>query len=103
MDDARNIRGSKVTIMVVGNKIDLPDQREVSTEEGQKLASELDVEFIETSAKAGINVKALFKNLVSNLPNQDSDQPESKENFKLEGADGEAGEAEDNTQKKGCC
>ena len=103
MDDARNIRGSKVTIMVVGNKIDLPDQREVSTEEGQKLASELDVEFIETSAKAGINVKALFKNLVSNLPNQDSDQPESKENVKLEGPDGEAGEAEDNTQKKGCC
>ena len=52
-----------MTIMVVGNKIDLPDQREVSTEEGQKLASELDVEFIETSAKAGINVKALFKSL----------------------------------------
>ena len=48
---------------MVGNKIDLGDKRKVGTEEGQKLATELGVHFIETSAKVGINVKNLFKNL----------------------------------------
>ena len=68
VDDARSIRGNNVSIIIVGNKIDLADQRQVYTEEGKKLASELDVEFIEASAKAGINIKALFKTLASNLP-----------------------------------
>jgi hypothetical protein len=32
----------------------------VNTEEGQALAKELGVLFIETSAKAGVNIKQLF-------------------------------------------
>lgn len=44
-------------IMLVGNKTDLSDKRQVSTEEGERKAKELNVMFIETSAKAGYNVK----------------------------------------------
>ena len=44
-------------IILVGNKIDLAEKRQVGTEEGQKLAHELGVMFIETSAKAGVNIK----------------------------------------------
>ena len=36
-----------------------PTYREVSTEEGEKKAKELDVMFIETSAKAGYNIKSV--------------------------------------------
>lgn len=43
--------------MLVGNKTDLSDKRQVSTEEGERKAKELNVMFIETSAKAGYNVK----------------------------------------------
>lgn len=43
--------------MLVGNKTDLSDKRQVSTEEGDRKAKELNVMFIETSAKAGYNVK----------------------------------------------
>lgn len=43
--------------MLVGNKTDLSDKRQVSTEEGERKARELNVMFIETSAKAGYNVK----------------------------------------------
>jgi Ni2+-binding GTPase involved in maturation of urease and hydrogenase len=43
--------------MLVGNKTDLADKRQVSTEEGEQKAKELNVMFIETSAKAGHNVK----------------------------------------------
>jgi hypothetical protein len=57
IDDVRTERGSDVIIMLVGNKTDLSDKRQVSTEEGERKARELNVMFIETSAKAGYNVK----------------------------------------------
>lgn len=49
-----------VIIMLVGNKTDLTDRRQVSSEEGEARARELNVMFIETSAKAGHNVKQVI-------------------------------------------
>lgn len=46
--------------MLVGNKTDLADKRQVSIEEGERKAKELNVLFTETRAKAGYNVKQLF-------------------------------------------
>lgn len=63
IDDAKSIRGNDLLIILVGNKIDFAEKRQVGTEEGQSLAKELGVMFIETSAKAGINVRQLFQNL----------------------------------------
>lgn len=40
----------------------------MSTEDGERLAREQGVLFIETSAKAGFNVKALFRRLATSLP-----------------------------------
>ena len=57
IEDVRAERGNDVTIMLVGNKTDLQDKRQVSMEEGERKAQELNVMFIETSAKAGYNVK----------------------------------------------
>lgn len=65
IDDVRTERGSDVIIMLVGNKTDLSDKRQVSTEEGERKAKELNVMFIETSAKAGYNVKQV--NTIYNL------------------------------------
>lgn len=64
IDDVRTERGSDVIIMLVGNKTDLSDKRQVSTEEGERKAKELNVMFIETSAKAGYNVKQVIYILV---------------------------------------
>lgn len=71
VDDAKAIRGNDLIIMLVGNKVDMAEKRQVSTEEGLALAKELDVLFIESSAKAGINIKQLFKNLAQSLPGMD--------------------------------
>ncbi|XP_024057086.2 ras-related protein Rab-41 isoform X2 [Terrapene carolina triunguis] len=57
IDDVRTERGSDVIIMLVGNKTDLADKRQVSIEEGERKAQELNVMYIETSAKAGYNMK----------------------------------------------
>lgn len=46
---------------MVGNKIDLPaHERQVSTQEGEALAAELGVPFVETSALNGSNVETAF-------------------------------------------
>ncbi|KPP61986.1 ras-related protein Rab-6A-like, partial [Scleropages formosus] len=109
IDDVRTERGSDVIIMLVGNKTDLADKREVSveaaekkarelnvmhietsakagynvkqitTEEGEQRAKELNVMFIETSAKTGYNVKQLFRRVAAALPGMDSTPEKSKE------------------------
>ena len=63
IDDVRTERGSDVIIMLVGNKTDLAEKRQVSTEDGEKKAKELNVMFIETSAKTGYNVKQVSREL----------------------------------------
>ncbi|XP_043222941.1 ras-related protein Rab6 isoform X2 [Amphibalanus amphitrite] len=74
IDDVRTERGSDVIIMLVGNKTDLSDKRQVSTEEGERKAKELSVMFIETSAKAGYNVKQLFRRVAAALPGMESSE-----------------------------
>ncbi|KAI3618532.1 hypothetical protein CBS9595_002895 [Malassezia furfur] len=72
VEDVRAERGNEVIVALVGNKDDLGDKREVSTEEGEQRAQEYNnVLFLETSAKAGHNVKALFKKIAQALPGMD--------------------------------
>ncbi|KAL7990793.1 hypothetical protein Chor_014223, partial [Crotalus horridus] len=61
IDDVRTERGSDVIIMLVGNKTDLADKRQITIEEGEQRAKELNVMFIETSAKTGYNVKQVMQ------------------------------------------
>ncbi|XP_072285356.1 ras-related protein Rab-6A-like isoform X4 [Pyxicephalus adspersus] len=89
IDDMRTERGSDVIIMLVGNKMDLPDKRQITTEEGEQRAKELSVMFVETSAKIGYNVKQLFRRVAAALPGMDSTPGKSKEemiDIKLEKA-----------------
>ena len=65
LKDFKNYVKKEGAYILIGNKSDLKDQRAVSTEEGEKLAREIDAsDFIETSAKYGENVEMAFKNLV---------------------------------------
>ncbi|MFX0018098.1 MAG: Rab family GTPase [Promethearchaeota archaeon] len=51
--------------ILIGNKIDLSDDRTVPEEKGKELAEKIQAsDFIETSAKFGDNVEKAFKNLV---------------------------------------
>ena len=54
-------------ILLVGNKTDLKDQREVSTEEGEKLANWLGCYHVECSAKMALNVHETVYNLVREI------------------------------------
>ncbi|XP_032886525.1 ras-related protein Rab-41 isoform X2 [Amblyraja radiata] len=81
IDDVRIERGSDVIIMLVGNKTDLADKRQVSMEEGERKAREVNVMYIETSAKAGYNVKQLFRRVAAALPGMDNAPEKSKEDM----------------------
>lgn len=72
IEDVRAERGQDVVIMLVGNKTDLSDRRQVSVDEGEETAKKESVLFIETSAKAGYNVKALFRKLAGALPGMEN-------------------------------
>ncbi|CAK0762198.1 Ras-related protein RABH1e [Coccomyxa viridis] len=72
IEEVRTERGSDVIVVLVGNKTDLVDKRQVSIEEGDAKAREFNVMFIETSAKAGFNIKALFRKIAAALPGMES-------------------------------
>ena len=55
-------------IVLVGNKTDLNDKREVTTQQGEDEAKKHNLMFVETSAKLGHNVKTLFKRIAQALP-----------------------------------
>lgn len=56
---------NKVSIVLIGNKKDLENERQVSTEEGQQLAREYNIRFFESSAKTNENVREAVNTLIT--------------------------------------
>lgn len=55
-------------MVVVGNKNDLrPDQRQITLEEGQRLADEFKCSFTEASARLNTNVGLAFERMVTEV------------------------------------
>jgi len=73
--------------------------REVSTEEGEQKAKEFNTMFIETSAKAGHNVKPLFRKIAQALPGIDSQQQQQQNEYPSQLIDIKMGQ---NKQNEGC-
>lgn len=51
------------SVMIVGNKCDITTGRQVSVEEGKRLASDVEGIHMECSARSGLNVEEMFKEL----------------------------------------
>jgi len=56
----------KMMKILVGNKCDI-DRREISSEEGDRLAKKYNMHFIETSAKTGHNVYEAFEQITKDM------------------------------------
>nr|POF13200.1 gtp-binding protein ypt2 [Quercus suber] len=66
-----------VNKILIGNKCDWEEKRAVSTEQGQALADELGIPFMEVSAKSNINVEKAFFSLAGDIKKRivDTQQP----------------------------
>jgi Ras-related protein Rab-1A len=58
---------ANITKMLVGNKLDLEDMRQIMREEGKQKAEELNVKFLETSAKESTNVDLAFHTMIREI------------------------------------
>ncbi len=54
----------QIPVMILGNKIDLSAEREVTLEEGERFAQERNILFRECSAKSGENIAETFHEMV---------------------------------------
>ena len=63
----REEANQNVLIYIVGNKIDMREERKIKTEDGEKLAGDYGFPFVETSAKEGININETFEDLVEKI------------------------------------
>ncbi|MPC68317.1 Ras-related protein Rab-10 [Portunus trituberculatus] len=56
--------------MILGNKCDMEDKRVINKEKGESIALEHGIRFLETSAKANINIEQAFLELAEAILNK---------------------------------
>ncbi|XP_043218797.1 ras-related protein Rab-37-like isoform X3 [Amphibalanus amphitrite] len=65
--EIREYAQDNVVIMLLGNKCDRSEDRVVQSDDGERLAREFNVVFMETSAKTGMNVELAFSAIARDL------------------------------------
>uniref|UniRef100_A0A3B3QWN4 small monomeric GTPase n=1 Tax=Paramormyrops kingsleyae TaxID=1676925 RepID=A0A3B3QWN4_9TELE len=85
-----------VVLMLLGNKADAAHERVVKREEGERLAKEYGVPFMETSAKSGMNVELAFTAIAKELKHRTM-KDEGEQKFQLQEF------VKKETRSTGCC
>ncbi|MEQ2295556.1 Ras- protein Rab-37 [Ameca splendens] len=85
-----------VVIMLLGNKADMSSERAIRRDEGERLAREYSVPFMETSAKTGVNVELAFTAVAKELKHRAVQHP-NEPKFQIHEY------IESQKEKSGCC
>ncbi|XP_021725439.1 ras-related protein Rab11D-like [Chenopodium quinoa] len=67
LEELRGHADKNIVIMLVGNKIDLEDQRAVATEDAKEFAEKEGLFFLETSALDSTNVETAFNTVLNEI------------------------------------
>ena len=105
-EQAQKEAGKDTSVILVGNKCDLENERKISKEKGEEKAKTFNCPFFETSALSKIKIDDIFNEMVNNIfertggaKNEEDDDIEIiNENDKAVSLD-----AEQPQKKKGCC
>ena len=91
-----------IKLIIIGNKIDLREQKVISTEQALTKAKELGIPLMETSAKEATNVKEAFNDLLKEMYCELSQTLLNIEHQNMENKNGIQLDVEEK-KKKGCC
>ena len=91
--------GENSFIVIVGNKIDLEDARQVTEQDGNSLANELKCKYIETSALSGVGIELLFQIVIKGI----NELPQLKGKLNKDQVEINNLEGNKENNKKGCC
>ena len=94
--------GEDVNIILIGNKSDLENQREVSEEDGKQKAEMYKLAFMETSALNGSNIDKAFQELIEEVYNSNRNNFIKDANIKIFNEGTDLNNVEKNEEKK-CC
>lgn len=100
-----NLFGDKnMTLLLIGNKSDLENKREVKKEDGEEKAKAFGLGFIETSACTGDNIDKAFEIMLKEVCNKYIEEKGNNVEFENDGENLEIkNESENNANKKSCC
>ena len=104
VNDLKATSDPKLTIILIGNKNDLDDKREVSKDQGEEKAKSFGCAFLETSAFSGDNLDKAFELMVKEIYEKFSNSSSEEEEFEAvkKGEDLKVEKATDK-KKKACC
>ena len=105
INDLKVSADPKINIMLIGNKSDLEDKREVLKEQGEEKARSFGCAFLETSALNGDNIDKGFEMMISEIFKKFGDESLEDDEFGTveKGEDINLDKGKNNTEKKGCC
>ena len=70
VNDIRSVANKNIAIILIGNKSDLENQREITKEQGKEKAFKIEAAFIETSALSGDNLEKAFEMMMNEIYNK---------------------------------
>ena len=104
IEDLKSNGDKNVSIMLIGNKSDLADKREVQTDEGIKKSEESKVAFLETSALNGENVAKAFEQIIEQIYQNNCSNDDEDVDFEIDKGVNLSEENNQQTEeKKTCC
>ena len=108
VNDLKAAGDPKITIILIGNKNDLDDKRQVSKDQGEEKARSFGCAFLETSAYSGDNIDKAFnlmvKEIYEKFSNDSTGEDELAPGSNGNGKDVELDKVNDkNMKKKSCC
>ena len=101
LEEVKSNSSKHICVILIGNKKDLEDKRQVTYEEGESFARENGLMFLETSAKTAFNVVEAFnlsaQAILNNIEKTGVDPTENKNKMKIEN------KQQKTNKKGGCC
>ena len=107
LNDLRVTADKKLSVIIIGNKCDLENQREVNKEQGEEKAKSNGIAFMETSALSGENIEKAFEKMVNEVYKKCHDEFVSSGDLEIEGGSEDINldktKPKDDGKKKKCC